>query len=86
MKFRVHVFEEVRHCFEVEAEHIEDCVARLPDLIEANYGRWLYSESTGNFSDETLINPLNEDGAVDYENATWFTQTKSGEYVRRGSE
>ena len=43
-------------------------------------------EAASDWYDEALIDPLNEDGAVDYENATWFTQTKSGEYVRRGSE
>ena len=86
MKFRVHVFEEIPHTFTISAKDIDEAATLIESGICANRRRWETSEPTGDFSDEVLIDPLNEDGGVDYENATWFTQTKSGEYVRRGSE
>ena len=86
MKFRVHVFEEIRHTFTISAKDIDEAATLIESGICANWQRWESSEPTGYFSDEVCIDPLKEDGDVDYEKSTWFTQTKSGEYVRRGSE
>lgn len=67
MKIRVHVFEKVRHAFEFEADSIEDGLKKLDDELDATLGNWLESEGVREFSDEVCIDPLKEDGGVDYE-------------------
>ena len=84
MKFRVHVFEEIHHTFTISAKDIDEAATLIESGICANRQRWESSEPTGDFSDEALIDPLNEDGAVDYENATWYTRDHRGDYVYRG--
>lgn len=71
MKFRIHMFEEIRRTYEVEADDIAHA-ARLADGPEFDFDDFIESERTGNYSDTFLIDPLLPDGEVDYENVRWF--------------
>ena len=75
MKFRVHLYEEVRHIYEIEADDLEAAVALVkadPNLLlDGLRGRHVASESTGEFTNDFLVDPLDETGEVDYKNSTW---------------
>ena len=86
MKFRVHIFEELQHSFTISAKDIDEAATKIDEGICANWQNWEFSEPTGDFSNEALIDPLNEDGVVDYENATWFTRNDDDVYVKKGVE
>ena len=77
MKFYVHLFEEVRHKYEIEADDLEAAVALVkadPNLLlDGLRGRHLASESTGELVSDFLIDPLDENGEVDYNASTWRT-------------
>ena len=76
MKFYVHLFEGVRHKYEIEADDLEAAVALVkadPNLLLEVRRRHLASESTGELVSDFLIDPLDENGEVDYNASTWRT-------------
>lgn len=70
MKFRVHTFEEIRHSHEVEAETKLEAVNKVLENPEEY--RSSYSERTGDLSDDVCVDPLTEDGSIDFEGSQWF--------------
>lgn len=72
MKFRVHVFEEVRRTYETEAESLEAAYSQVDDLIM--HHEPVESERTGDYVQHVLVDALLPDGSVDYENTKWFPE------------
>jgi hypothetical protein len=77
-KFKVHVFEEVRLSYIVEAESAQEAV----HFTVANFDGLnpIESEFTGDYSDDVCVDPLLEDGSSDLENYQWL---KISEGVRQ---
>lgn len=69
-KYRVHVFEEVRMAYEIEADSPQEAVDRLV----ANFDSYqqVESEFTGDYSNDVCVDPLLEDGTADLENYQWL--------------
>lgn len=65
-KYRVHIFEEVRRAFEVEADSPHEAMERVRDNWPAMSATQV--EDTGEITDFIVIDPLLPDGEVDYEN------------------
>lgn len=76
MKFRVHMYEEVRRTWEVEAESAEaaaEMVARDPTHIPPRS-----SIATGDFAGDVIVDPLLSFDKVDYENVKRFNANSEG--------
>jgi hypothetical protein len=71
-KFYIHAFQTLRVKFEVEANDREHAATLADDAIMGRVGREMESELTGDYMPEYLVDPILEDGSVDYENAKWF--------------
>ena len=70
MKYHVHVYEEVRHTYEVEAEsalEAAESVANNQEEIDL-----LYSELTGDRVDLVCVDPLLPDGTPNIDAHEWF--------------
>ena len=73
-KFYIHVFRKERIKFEVEAES-RDAAAKLVDgVIFGHVGKEVEREGLDDYEVEYLVDPINEDGSVDYENAKWYPE------------
>lgn len=70
-KFAVHMFEEVRRKFIIEAESVDAIKAMLDDDTLPCKFEPVDSEATGNYTKASCIDPLFEDGSVDYEKSQW---------------
>ena len=86
MKFRVHIFEELQHSFTISAKDIDEAATKIDEGICANWQRWEASERTGDISNTVVIDPLNEDGEVDYKNRARFTRNDCYVFVKKGVE
>lgn len=76
MKFRVHMYEEVRRTWEVEAESAEaaaEMVVRDPTRISPKS-----SVETGDFTEEVIVDPLLSFDKVDYEKREAFNAISEG--------
>ena len=75
MKFHVRLFEEVWHKYEVEADDLEAAVELVksdPYMLLSEFRRRLLArESAGELASGFLIESLDEEGDIDYENSTW---------------
>ena len=66
MKFKVHLFREYRETYEVQAENAD---AALNLVNEGNLCP--EDEERLNYLSHACIDPVNEDGTVDYDNSVW---------------
>jgi len=66
MKFKVHLFREYRETFEVEADSADAAL----NLVDENPPAPIQTEMLDYLS-HALIDPVNEDGTVDYDNSVW---------------
>ena len=71
-KFYVHGFQAMRVKFEVEAESIVDAASKIDEILTGRVGREMDSELTQDWLPEYLVDPILEDGTVDYEKSQWF--------------
>jgi len=67
MKFKVHLFREYRETFEVEADSADAAL----NLVDENPPAPIQTEMLDYLS-HALIDPVNEDGTVDYDNSVWL--------------
>ena len=66
MKFRVRLFREYRETYEVEADNAD---AALNLVDEGNFCP--NEEEKLYYMSHACIDPVNEDGTVDYDNSVW---------------
>ena len=66
MKFKVHLFREYRETYEVEADSADAAL----NLVDENPPAPIQTEMLDYLS-HALIDPVNEDGTVDYDNSVW---------------
>ena len=66
MKFKVHLFREYRETYEVEADNAD---AALNLIDEGNFCP--DEEERLYYLSRACIDPVNEDGTVDYDNSVW---------------
>jgi hypothetical protein len=71
-KFYVHGLQAMRVKFEVEAESMAEVASKIDEILCGEVGREMDSELTGDWLPEYLIDPILEDGIVDYEKSQWF--------------
>ncbi len=64
-KFRVHIFEEVRSAYEIEAENPVEAMLKVYKNLEDLDA--LESECTGDIGDSFCVDTLPEEGPVTYE-------------------
>ncbi len=76
-KYRVHVFPIVRVSVEVEAEDREKAAKKAVE--ETDFERLLHDEFADDFDDAVLVDPLDEDGEIDYEHSAWLNPWEKGE-------
>ena len=74
MKFRLHVFEKVRHAFVVEADSAEQAYDMVEDCIFDEEPE--SSEFTGEYDVDVCVDPLLPNGEVDFDNYEWFPKEK----------
>jgi hypothetical protein len=67
MKFKVHLFREYRETYEVEADSADAAL----NLVDENPPAPIQTEMLDYLS-HALIDPVNEDGTVDYDNSVWL--------------
>ena len=80
MKYRVHQFVMVRVPVEIEADSVLDAVKKADLQFDPRYAR--EGECTDEFGGYQ-VDPLREDGEVDYENAI-FCEWDKGELLANG--
>ena len=68
MKFKVHLFREVRHTFEVDADSADEALNYVDENI---YNLTPVSEEELDYLPQSCIDPILPDGSVDYDNSTW---------------
>lgn len=68
MKFKVHLYHEVRETFEVEAENADEALY----YVDMNI-RVLEPESSEelDYLPQSRIDPILPDGSIDYDNSVW---------------
>lgn len=79
MKFRVHAFRHVRYAYEVEADSIEEAYGKVDDLI-ADADPVDVELMDSERDDHVLVDPLDEDGEVIFEQAKWFGGSTTHEH------
>ena len=72
--FHVHVFHKERIKYEVHAESQDAVADMIEDVMFGKVGVEIEREMTNEFDKEFLVDPVNEDGSVDYENAKWYPE------------
>ena len=68
MKFRVHLFREFRETYEVEADTHDLAL----NLLDDNQIYEPVCTEMQDYLSHALVDPIMDDGSVDYENARWF--------------
>lgn len=68
MKFRVHLFREFRETYEVEADTHDLAL----NLLDNNQIYEPVQTEMQDYLPHALVDPILDDGSVDYENARWF--------------
>ena len=71
MKFYLHGYMDVRVKFAVEAESIDAVAAMADDVFAGKVGVEVERELTGDWDTCIVIDPILEDGSVDYEKSQW---------------
>lgn len=69
MKYRVHLFREVRETFEVEAENHDEALAYVDMNI---YDLTPKQKEELDFLPQSCVDPILDNGEVDYDNSRWF--------------
>lgn len=72
--FYLHVFHKERIKYEVHAESQDAVADMIDDVVSGKVGIEIEREPTNEFDLEFLVDPVNEDGSVDYENAKWYPE------------
>ena len=72
--FHVYVFHKERIKYEVRAESQDAVANMIEDVIFGKVGVEIEREMTNEFDNEFLVDPVKDDGSVDYENGKWYPE------------
>lgn len=73
-KFYIHGFLKERVKFEVFAESRDAAAAMADAVFDGQVGVEVEREITNEWDTYILVDPVREDGSVDYENAKWYPE------------
>ena len=71
MKYRVHTYEELCVTYETVADSKAEAVQ---NVLKGNVVYEYRAERTGDRSSEICVDPILEDGTIDYNNVEWFSE------------